>query len=186
MGTKGRDIVFWLFVIAVAGAALSGSKFLFWAAFLLTLFLVNYQVFYLPWSIKKSREKNLEIVVLLPIWWPFTLLYGSFVKRYISGKWRKAYEIHINCKDPIGLVSKLEKDLLLMKDNMTGLFLWETSAPVPARFKRLIKEYSKDKKAFWVKGSWPVPKMPLSGMQIIKKHVRHGAVLHDADKGGIV
>ncbi len=186
MGTKGRDIVFWLFVLSITGATLLGNKSLFWIAFVFALILGCYQVFYLTWSINKSRRGNLEIVVLLPIWWPFTLLYGSFVRGYINGKWRQTYEIHITCKDPRGLVSKLEEDLLFMKDNMTGLFLWETSVPVPARFKRLIKEYSKNKKAFWIRGSWPIPKMPLSGMQIVKKHVRHGAVLHEIEKRGII
>ncbi|OPX94471.1 MAG: hypothetical protein A4E53_00070 [Pelotomaculum sp. PtaB.Bin104] len=178
MGAKGRDVVFWLFVLFITGAALSTSKLLYWAALVCAWGLAAYHWYTLQ-AIKHSRAMGLRTVVLLPLWPGFAAVYRLMAGRQISGKWRRAYEIHIKGASSKNFLKQLETDLVLINSTMAGLFFWETSAPVPAVIRRLIREKKRQGKAFWVKGAWPAPRAPGTGREIVKKHVRHGAIFLD-------
>jgi len=178
MGAKGRDITFWLLVLFSAGAALFTSKPLFLAAFVSACALAAYRRYTLR-AIKHSRAMGLRTVVLLPLWPGFAAVYRLMAGGRISGKWRQAYEIHIKGASPKDFLKQLEADLVLINSTMAGLFFWETSAPVPAVIRRLIREKTRQGKAFWVKGAWPAPRAPGTGREIVKKHVRHGAIFLD-------
>lgn len=146
---------------------------LFWAALLVALLLtVVYPIWTLR-AIKVSRDMGLKAVVLLPIHNPFKALYSLLAGGNIESKRLKAYEIHLMGRD----LSQLRDDLNYIRTNMDGLFFWETSAPVPSGIRRLIRYLEKNKKAFWLKGPWPLPRMPFSAMDMDKKRVRRGAIL---------
>jgi hypothetical protein len=181
MGTKGRDIAFWLFVLTGTGAALLRSKPFFWAALVFALLFFYHFLVERPRAIRESREKGLRMVVLVPLCPLFTrLLTGGKIK----GKWERAYEIHApaNPADPESFIKSLERDLTFIKEfyPRPALYLWETSVPIPGSIRRLIREREKEGKAFWRKGPWPVPKAPLHGFKRReKRHVRRGAFLLD-------
>jgi hypothetical protein len=178
MGTKGRDIVFWLFALTGTGAALLRSKLLFWAALVFALLFFYHFAVERPRAIRESREKGLRMAVLVPLW-PFLARFLTGKK--IAGKWGQAYEIHAPA-DSKNFVRELERDLTFIERfyPRPALYLWETPAPVPAGIRKLIRDREKDGKAFWAKGPWPAPKAPLHGFRRGEgRHVRHGAILLD-------
>ena len=178
MGTKGRDIVFWLFVLFLAGAALIKSKSLFWAASGDACLLAVYYRLYVPLAIKQSRVMGLKTVVLLPLWPTFAGLYKYLTGGdSLYGSWGRAYEIHILNNEPDKFLKKVEDDLMMINSTMSGVFYWETSAPVPAAFRRLIRQKILEGRAFWRKGTWPIPRMPGAAREIVKKHCRCGAII---------
>lgn len=192
MGTKGRDLVLWLLVLLVPAAAVAsllgadyGAK-AFWLALGCTAGLGVFERVTIPRARRRSQAWGLKHVVLLPInrWWAALLLAAAGRRM----PWcERAYEIHIP-NSPSNLhdyLVEVEADLLRAKDILPGcLFLWETSAPVPSRIRRLIRDLKKDGLAFWEPGMWPVPRFPLIPSQIDKRHVRRGALALPGGKGG--
>lgn len=179
MGTKGRDIAFWLFALTGTGAALLKSKTFFWAALVFALLFFYHFAVERPRATRESRAKGLKVVALVPLR-PY--LARFLAGRRIDGRWDKAYEIHAPAANPESFVQELERDLTFIEKfyPRPALYFWETPAPVPASIRRLIREREKDGKAFWVKGTWPVPKAPLHGFKRgERRHVRHGAILLD-------
>lgn len=179
MGTKGRDIVFWLFVLFLAGAALFKSKVLFWAASGFACLLAAYYRIYVPAAIKRSRAMGLKAVVLLPLWPGFAHLYRLMAGRRIAGKWKRAWEIHVTGASPEldSFLRQLQADLARVRHTKAGLFYWETSAPVPSAVRRLIRDSTRQGRAFWRKGAWPVPRAPGTARELAGKYLRCGAII---------
>jgi hypothetical protein len=178
MGTKGRDSVFWLFVLFTAGAALAQSGFLYGLALMFAVLLAYYYLLYVPAAVRASRKMGLRTVVLLPVFFPW--LY--FNPHRIKGRWKRTWEVHVAREiDPKEFMPRLEADLLLIKSAVSGLFVWETSAPVPAGIRMLVRDLAKEGKAFWVKGKWPLPGAPLTKRELAGGRVRRGAILIEGE-----
>lgn len=173
MGTKGRDATFWLFALSLTGAALLQSRIMYGMAMFFALILGFYYLVYVPAAARASRRMGLRIVVLLPVWYPW--LY--FNPRRIKGRWTKAWEIHVTGAEPEKFLPQLEADLLFIKSAMRGLFIWETSAPVPASIRKLVRDLEKEGKSFWVKGTWSLPSAPFTKRELVRGYVRRGAIL---------
>ena len=186
MGVKGRDLALYVFFLssaAVVAGGLMGSSATYPLSFvaLFTGAAALYYFYYLAEARKFSRRLGLKCVVLLPLncGWARLLLFAAGKK--IRGRIRRAFEIHVEAPPGSTLsefLKTLDADLNLAKDELPGaLFMWETSAPVPASIRSLIREKSREGNAFWEKGGWPVPRFPLTGRDLEKSRVRRGAIL---------
>jgi len=179
MGTKGRDAVFWLFVLFLALAALFNSKMFFWVASGTACLLVIYYRIYVPAAVRRSREMGLKTVVLLPLWPGFTGFYKFLAGKLLGGEQRRAYEIHVVGAEPDKFQKQVERDLMMIYSTIPGLYYWETSAPVPASVRRLIRRKTAENKAFWRKGTWSILRMPGTARELVKKYCRCGAIILD-------
>lgn len=187
MGAKGRDIALYLFFISAAlgitGSLINLPVIPFFCIATVTGIMSLYYYVYIFRARKQSRKMGLKCVVLLPLSYGLVQLLLHITDRKIRGGYRHAFEIHIEA--PTGLtlgdfLKMLESDLNLMKVKMAGsLFAWETSAPVPASMRRLIKQKTKEGKAFWEKGGWPIPSFPFTGRNIKKDKLRRGFLLNE-------
>ncbi len=179
MGTLGRDAVFWLFLV-------SAFTSLFWAGVIPVVGSVVFALLFFyhflverRQAIKKSRAKGLETVALVPlsplIAWLYLLLAGG--KKIARQK--RAYEIHVP-----GYTggAALERDLKLIYETFPrpAVYFWETSVPLPASVRQLIREMERSGRAYWVKGAFPVPKVFGKGYsRREKEHVRRGVMVLD-------
>ena len=174
MGTKGKDLVFWLFIVSISGAVTLKHIVFTWTALCFAFLLIIYYKFYIPKAIQQTKMLGLKTIVLLPLWPGFTNLY-----RIMAGKTfgkGKAYEFHIINAKPAGFLKNLENDLMVIKHTVPGVFYWETSAPVPAVIRSVIRQKIRDGKALWQKGTWPIPRAPGAAREIAKKHCYVGAI----------
>ncbi|MBO8128247.1 MAG: hypothetical protein H0Z39_03485 [Peptococcaceae bacterium] len=200
MGTKGRDLLLWLFtltslvVLALSRypSTLTWAKGLLWVAILSAGMILWFICYTLPKAHRDSRKQGFGTVVLLPVnrWWALLLIYLSGER--ICGTPRRAYEIHILFSKELSKLSiweflkRLEDDLILAKDSLPGcLFLWETPAPVPSTIRQLIRDLAVQGNAFWQTGRWPIPELPFlpSLLKKKKRHVHRGALLLSAEGG---
>lgn len=195
MGTKGRDMLLWLFIVVTIIALVAGAAGcrrlaapLFWIQIVIALAVGYYYWVYRPRAIVASRARSLEVLVLMPVqrFWADWLLRLS--GKRIRKKWLQAYEIHLlpgPKRKLVPFLKALEKDLTILEKDMPGcLFLWETSAPVPCRFRHLIRELVPTGTAFWERGGWPVPRIPGISTGIVKEKCHHGAIIAPLPKGG--
>lgn len=196
MGTKGRDMLLWLFIVVTLIALVAGAAGcrrlaapLFWMQIVIALAVGYYYWVYRPRAIVASRARSLEVLVLMPVqrFWADWLLRLSGKK--IRRQWLQAYEIHLqpglNKSELVPFLKALEKDLMILEKDMPGcLFLWETSAPVPSRSRHLIRELAPRRMAFWERGGWPVPRIPGISRGIVKKKCHYGAIIAPLPKGG--
>ncbi|ABO49483.1 conserved hypothetical protein [Desulforamulus reducens MI-1] len=184
MGTKGRDIAIWgiYFTLPLALVMVKlGYDTLARGVYLLALvsgiWLLYFQFITVPIAIRKSRSSGLKRVVVLPIVRPWA---NWMIKQHMNADYKKAYEIHIISK-PTNLwefVAALEADLRIIDAKYKDcLFLWETSAPVPSNFRKLIKRHIKVGSAFWQKSGWPIPRPPFVSRQLKRGQVRSGALV---------
>lgn len=183
MGVKGRDLALWAFFLlagpalffprdyaAGPAAALVACAALFWW----------HHLAYLPGARCKSRKLGLRHVVLLPVpvWWATFLIRISDGRVKAAGV-KRAFEVHVEA--PRGLTASgfcrlLERDLDLANRLFPGcLFLWETSAPLPATFRALVRREAAAGRAFWKRGGWRVPGFPSCRKR--KGTLRRGAVV---------
>lgn len=177
MGTKERDLAFWLFAVFISGAAVFGSMLLWLAAFISALLFFYHFVIVRPRAVRESRKMGLETAVLVPLWSCAARLRLLLAGKKLAG-WERAYEVHLSGSGK-EIIPVLEKDLLNVAGTVKGLFFWETSFPVPSAIRKLVREKEKRNKAFWVKGRLPVPGTPLLPDPVDGKHVRYGAVVLD-------
>lgn len=178
MGTTERDLAFWLFAAAAAGSLAFGSVALLAAAFFFAALLLWHFAAERPRAIRRSRRAGFGAAVFVPLWPGAARLRLLLARRRISGRWERAWEVHV-----LGagreLVPLLEWDLLRAAREMPGLYFWETSFPVPAVVRGLIREKEKQGRAFWVKGRLPVPRTPFLRESMDPERARHGAILVD-------
>lgn len=185
MGTKGRDASLYLFFLSAFLSVLARkSSFLQALFFLIMLMTGVIALSFIPyqrWCRKWSRSLGLKHVVLLPI--PCVqakaLIFLSGEK--IKGSPRRAFEVHVEVKG-MGLaefLKGLSRDLALVQKKLPGsLFIWETTAPIPAFVRSLIKEKRLKGEAFWKEGRWVVPRFPFTARDMKKGKIRIGAVLN--------
>ncbi|MBM7854947.1 Ca2+/Na+ antiporter [Desulfohalotomaculum tongense] len=190
MGTKGRDIVIWLYglLMLMAAMALISGKILFGRVlFILALLngfaLLYFYAVYLPKAKKYSREElKLKTVVLLPIWnWWGKILTGS----RINGRVKKTFEIHLNDIEGgegglAAYIKNYRRDLISIagRDNMSGnLVIWESHLPPPSVFRKAIREREKIQKAYLKKGGYGIPYPPFVSLHLKanKKRIYRGA-----------
>lgn len=194
MGSKGRDFVLWLFLLVTATAVAGGASIkkleapLFAIQLTLAAVLGYYYLVYKPRAIKESEQKGLKVLVLLPLsrWWANCLIRLSGHK--LKQRGLKAFEIHllpeIPKKDLLPFLKDLAEDLELLQKEMAGcLFLWETSIPVPFKFRKLLRTSSKKGMAFWEKGRWPIPAVPGTCKGIKKDKAHYGAIIAPFKEG---
>lgn len=190
MGTRGRDLIILviLSIPLICMIALSQGmniKPLFLAQVLLALSVAWFHLYTTRQAKKQSRKMGLGVVVLLPLYYPWAKLLirlaGADIKVIKSVK---CYEVHIvdAPKDVKRFLALLNKDLELMKRTLDGLFLWETPAPVPSNFRKMIKEHQKLGLAFWRIGRWPIPKLPFGNRELNRGVPRIGALIHERSR----
>lgn len=170
IGTKGRDLLTWLAVIA-------------YTAFLLTFHLVPLLAtiiffFGMLWQHLIERPKAIRYrqVLLLPI---YPWLARLWVRGRIQGNWSQSYEVHVEYdrKRPIKEQREaIVNDFCDIIRSRPGVFLWETFTNIPRPFKKLIHEKAKEQQGFWGKGTF-FPRPPLTYRHSSNKRLRHGAVL---------
>lgn len=182
MGALGRDLAFWLFL---------GSSFvsLFWNSLIPIIVSIVFTMLFFyhflaerPRAIRESKVKGLQIVTLVPLSLLIARLHLLLFGRKIAGKWSRAYEIHVPEYFGPDYVKLLNHDLSLIEKTFPrpALYFWETPAPVPASIRRFIREKEKEGKAYWIKGSAPVPNASSLGFsRARKKHVRRGVMMID-------
>lgn len=185
MGTKGRDIFLYLFFfsafITVTGRLLGFPVTFFFYLVLATGIAAVLYIPYLGLCKRWSRRLGLKCVVLLPVplWQAKVLIFMAGEK--LKGRAKRAFEIHI--KSPnlglSGFLKVLEGDLMTLKEKLpNSLFMWETTAPVPASIRSLIKEKHRKGEAFWKEGRWAVPHFPFTARDMRKGRVRFGAYIN--------
>lgn len=145
-----------------------------------------YYVWYLPKARRESRKAGLKAVVLLPLypWYARGLLYLTELclkTLRLDGCWIEAYEVHIENITKDRYYKTLKTDLKLMMQKKKTLYIWETSAPIPAEFRKLFAQLKNEGRAFWVKGRWPIPRVPGTSLGIKDKYARIGAVIWEGD-----
>lgn len=187
MGTKGRDIVLYLyfliFILIILEAIFSwgeGVKTLLFLLFMINLgLIINYYFNSTPRAKKASKKAGFKILVLLPI----SLRWADFLVRLsgqdLSAK-RNAYEVHLDIPKSKYELSKIlelmDHDLRLLSKNHQGdLILWETHVPLPNYIRQIIRTEIQKGNAFWKKGSFPIPKPPFVYKKLDKKRSRYGA-----------
>ena len=181
MGTKGRDACLWLFFMAFLAVvtAKGEARPAFLAVMIgLALLYLYYCAWYQPRAQRKCKGMGMEITLLLPvnICWS-RLLLGSSLKTGFS----KAFEVHV-AEGRLSLgefLRTLAHDLAIARRTFPGAaFMWETSAPLPAFVRRLIRGGSVNGTAFLKNGGWPLPpRFPLTARNLKKGRVSHGAII---------
>mgnify|MGYP007130803544 CR=1 FL=1 len=170
-------MVFWLFVCFILSAVFTKNKVVYGVALIFALAIGYYYLIYLPLAIRKSKALGLRVIVLLPIWTMFSKVLIKTSKNNLIGNWDKAFEIHI--LETTEYFQEVDRDLQQIKGMLPGLFFWETSAPVPSRIRRLIKDKEKEGQAYWVKGKWTlIPRTPFTARELNMKRVRHGGLIN--------
>ncbi|MGB9825758.1 MAG: hypothetical protein ACPLRU_03705 [Desulfofundulus sp.] len=99
----------------------------------------------------------------------------------IKGNPKRAFEVHVEAGGVslTEFLRGLSGDLALIKEKLPGsLFIWETTAPVPAFVRSLIREKRLKGEAFWKEGRWVIPHFPFTARDMKKGKVRIGAVLN--------
>lgn len=186
MGTKGLSAALWLFFLLLAAAAF--HPVLFGAALFLAVLIFKHWFYDLPRARRNSAAMGLQEVILLPVnrCWAALLLRISggarLVKHLRCGI--KAYEVHIagRRKSFRETLRQVEKDMFLIKEKVPGLYLWETSAPVPRSVRREIARAVEAGRAFQKPGGYPVPRFPGTQLELRRKR-HHGALIHAPAKG---
>jgi hypothetical protein len=185
MGSRGLDLALWLFTGAVGVYVIGlfrghSMKVLFYIVLLLgifTLYCCLYQII----SKSKSRKAGLTNVVLLPVWpWWVKLLVRMSGGR-VKGVFRRAFEVHIETSKGIEaerFIQLLDRDLKLAEKKYPDtLFMWETTAPLPSRYRKLARSN------FWEEGTWKIPWPEFPFIRVVnrrrKKKVkfRHGYII---------
>ncbi|AEG14443.1 hypothetical protein Desku_0843 [Desulfofundulus kuznetsovii DSM 6115] len=185
MGVKGRDLLLYVFFISafvfIAGR-LAGLpvEFFSWVSMVSGVVALGYLP-YIQKARRMSREVGLDCVVLLPLYYSWAELLIRSAGKKISGRGRRAFEVHVEVPGNLTLnefLKKLDRDLNLARSKLPGsLFIWETSAPLPASIRKLIRTAEEQGSAFWEKGGWPLPRFPFTGRNIKKNRLRRGAIL---------
>ena len=169
MGTKGRDAALWLTFTFAAVSLSSGSRAAFYAAVFFGLAFFRHHLWEVP------RAEKLDYVLLLPVnrHWA-----GFMAGRRIRGQWDRAFEIHILYRAGVDLREQRDgvlRDLMFIRENRPGLYLWETATSVPGPVRKLIGEKAKQGHSFWSKGCF-LPRFPLTYGKTGKR-LRYGALL---------
>lgn len=186
MGTKGRDIslygYFGSFVMLLISKFLKAGKgfeIFFLLVMLFSLVGIGYfYFFYLPLAKKKSKKAGFKGLVFLPLypWWANFLLW--LAGKDIRAK-DKAFEVHLEIDEANNLsefLKLMDCDLKLMLEGYQDtLMIWETHVPLPHVIRQAIMTEEVKGNAFWEKGSWPIPKPPLTYLRLNRKRARFGA-----------
>jgi len=143
-------------------------------------FLSFYPYYYL--AKQSSKKFGLGVVILLPLWKPW----GRFIIRKTFGvveQVERMYEVHIVVKKGLALgafLKLLEHDLEIMQGFKGTLFCWETNAPIPGRFRKIIKQRQSEGKASWMTGYWPMTiRIPFTSKELRKGVDRYGYFITD-------
>lgn len=180
MGTKGRDLSVWLVLGSGSLAVVTVPLSIKIAAIFMTIFmlsLIGYVIFFRQChqAQKRARGLGLKAIVLLPlpVWW------ARLIARYrVKGEIRGAFEIHLSLKGlmPVTDIQKAincDLDILAGLDSLTDcLFIWETHIPLPAKYRRLIRQLRETGAAVLEPGRWPIPSPPTMGVYL-KRHKAH-------------
>ncbi len=185
MGTKGRDLVLYLFFsnfLLVVTGSLLGFPVIPFSLIILSLacMLVYYYFVYFPKAKKYSQKLGLRHVVLLPLNYKWAVWLLFLAKRRFSLQSDKAHEIHINMTDSKSSKEYyflLDRDLQKIIETMQGLFLWETAAPIPASVRSFLRGQTMKGLCFWEKGQWPIARFPFTKLDLKKKNIRRGSIL---------
>ncbi|RJX22194.1 MAG: hypothetical protein C4575_01970 [Desulforudis sp.] len=180
MGTKLQSLVLWVFFIGLLFALAFSIKIMFWVLVLLALLLFKGWIFNLPRAKKKSKEMGLQTVVLIPISYHWASLLLWISGKDIGTHPTRAYEVHIARTKGLSredLWYQVSQDLLTIKEHIPGLFLWETSAPIPCPIRLELRKAKKNGIGFWDKGGYPIPRFPGTEMELRRKR-HYGAVFH--------
>ncbi len=167
MGTKGRDIVLWLFFLfTIIGMFVSDMLYpLIFCTLLLAKFYFYDQ---------KKKTIKYRQVVLVPI---NSVLAQLLIRGKLTGEWEKAYEIHIIFDQrPIreqrnNIVADIEEI-----SKKPALYLFETHVGIPMPVKRLISENG----GFLKKGVF-LPRPPFVYRKRKSKKLSYGAVIIKED-----
>jgi len=187
MGTRGRDAAIWLFfltagtiVLAVIMGWDTAGVFLYLIMLALAALFFKFNFYDVQKGIKNSQVNGLKTIILLPI----NRTWAGWLTRKRLGVCDYAYEIHfepekINLHEKLTgrlLIKAIETDLLFIKQNMQGLFLWETSISIPHSIRSIIKTHQANGRAVWERGWWRVPHIPFVSRNKNKKPLRKGAI----------
>ena len=181
MGVNGFSLTLWLFSGLTILFMLTLNAVFWIILFCLCLPILKFLFYDKKKYIKESRE-YLKVVTLLPLnsFWAKSLLYFT---KWTPPDWSvPIYEVHLDIKkaSQSEITTLLQQDLRCIK-NRPGIYIWQTSFPIPSDIRKEIRKMTKQKLAFWQKGSFWVPSFP--GTQLEKnKNCRYGAVyLEEAD-----
>jgi len=174
IGNKGRDVCIWLFLVLGILTVATRSLEMHALACVAAAGICYYQLLRVPLSKRWSRRMGLRVVVLVPLNVSWAMLLTGF---RIHARPRRAWEVHIVGARKETFLADVDADLALVERRFPGcLFLWETSAPIPARVRALIRRAEKEGRGFWRRGGWPIPRPPGTSRELVKEHVRHGAL----------
>ncbi len=168
IGTKGRDIVLWIFLLFSVIGAFSAMLYPLIICLFCILLIAKFYFY------DQKRTIKYRQVVLLPIN-PF--LARLIIKGKLKGEWEKAYEIHIMFN---------EKPLREQRNNIVAdieeiskepaLYLFETHVGMPMPVKKLIEENG----GFLEKGVF-LPRPPLAYRKRKSKKLSYGAAIIKED-----
>ncbi len=197
MGTKGRDLLIWIYILAILlSIALNLTGYLHYGSIFLDIALATFLPiawFYfvtLKFASKKSKRLGLDLIMLVPIytWWA-----KIFTRRTLAipETVRKGYEVHFRTDIPeyslqiyLQLLDKELTKIANMDDMVKALVLWESHIPVPSRFRKLITEQNKKNQAFYTKGGWGIPYPPFVSPHLRKNRRRiHKGAYYISRKG---
>ena len=181
MGVHGFSLMLWLFsgltiLFMLTLSNVSVYTVIFWIIlFCLSLPILKY-LFYDKKKYIKESQRYFNVVVLLPLnpLWAKFLLYFT---KWTPPDWNvPIYEVHLDIKktSQSEIITLLQQDLEYIK-KQPGIYIWQTSFPIPSGIRKEIRKLTKQGLAFWQKGSFWVPRFP--GTQLEKnKNCRYGAV----------
>lgn len=188
MGVKGRDMLLWLFwgetimsLACLLGGYVRPGYFFFAGQVILTVILFYWRYLTRKTAARMSSNLGLKAVGLVPLrrGWVGFLIWLSGHR--LEGRWIKAYEVHLlprAKKTSLTLfLEEMAADLEFLKARMPGcLFMWETSAPLPASIREYVRGQAERGMAIWEKGQW-FPGPPGAGKDIKKSRCRYGCVI---------
>lgn len=155
IGTKGRDIVVWVFILSAAtGIITPYSMYALYPIGLCILVLIHF------YWIERPAAIHYRQVALLPIN-PF-LARLLLRKRSLQGKWDAAYEVHIMFSDTASLKEQrnnIVSDLQDIIKTRPGLYLWETHVAIPLPIRGIVKDLEKEGVGFQKQGVF-LPRPP--------------------------
>lgn len=171
MGAKGLDLLLWMAYLGVLAFFATGNIAFPVVALVLGLCIMAEGLIVFPRAQRLSRVMGLNVVVIVPVWrWWAKLL----VRGRVRSRWSKSYEVHVNPPkgmDPSNLRKSFESDLATIKNNVSGLLLWETSIAIPYSIRRIIRISD----AFWQTGVF-LPRF--FWFRRSRKKLRHGAFVN--------
>lgn len=171
IGTKGRDIVLWLFFMFSFFGIF--SSYMLYPMILCALLLAKFYFY--------ERKKIIEYrqVVLMPI---SPILGRLLIKKYkLQEEWSKAYEVHIlfDKKSVREQRNSIVSDIKEIS-KQPGLYIWETHVGIPMPVKMIIKNLERSGAGFFKEGVF-LPRPPFVYIKRKSNKLCHGAAIVKED-----